>query len=874
MLNSSCCIHTQKRAAVIQRAKANLDHDEGWTRSQKHFGVATYYKRQEDGSVSLKLECELSGVPLFEQVAVLREVDLNYKWAPFCTSSMTVKNLDKLDTIGWAVVGLPKFGFARDACVRAFGCDCMMEDGSFLLVGQGINDRPPGVPYDEPYFLEGMEGVNTPETTTRIGFGRMTVRSFSSQVQIESPTSVKSRLVANINPNLALVPQPLLDFVMRRICGVVFHRLQLAAQKAVDDPIRNPHAQRMRQQQEFYRDWLMPKFQAYCDQLGWTMPPVAAFNVTEEELALAESRHSNGFYRRPPPRCLSSTAGMESAVIRMSVHSIASAPELQYPVVETDSSDAHADTSDANSTSDASGTSMKTMLRDNPIVQYLREIEIRTQRQKMLKIEEERKNMAMQLRPHTISHEDFVRLQQLKRAKARRQRREDFTVKQQTPSDDEGICDETVEVDSHSFTDRFHTHGRLMRFIMTFVLGTVLLVTLYSDRLLNFDSHLRKHAESMWMNVFLDIATVLYLIESAAVFFILSFVSLVYAFDALDIGMKSGRRSKEYYGEKISHAVAGISGGIVALSAGKAIASVWIRVTLWYSLKAIRFMRREFEHGLADQIHLAWFLDHMPEAVKSGTATILPHISPIVRNTVSTSKSVVLFIQHWFVVIVIRSNSLGRALAALTLRLFGVFAYLAVAWEKYMARVVDMYSAEDVTLASWRGTAIDTARPLLAYAAVFLVTLLTLFNATAPRKQHAQQSVKKEEVNKKEAPSVSVSFGAQVEGLKDEEQTSVSVSFDDFPPVEPMVPPPPTPVVTTPTRRFSRQDYSSITQESMCLDGSDSIATSGSMDTPLKKRFRRLRRLRKKKSSTSRVMDDASIQSSLTGASPSKMKTT
>ena len=865
---------TQKRTAVIQRAKESLDRDEGWTRCQKHFGVATYYKRQEDGSVSLKLECELIGVPLFEQVAVLREVDLNYKWAPFCTSSMTVKNLDKLDTVGWAVVGLPKFGFARDACVRVFGCDCMMEDGSFVLVGQGVNDRPPEVPYDEPYFLEGMEGVTTPETTTRIGFGRMTVRSFSSVVHIESPTSVKSRLVANINPNLSLLPQPLLDFVMRRICGVVFSRLQLAAQKAVDDPIRNPHAQRMRQEQEFYREWLMPKFQSYCDQLGWIMPPVAAFNVTKEELEAAESRHQKGFYRRPPPRCLTSLGGVETALLRMSVHSTASAPELQYPTAETDSSGAHVDTSDANSTSDVSGTSMKVMLRDNPIVQYLREIEIRTQRQKMLKIEEERENMAKQLRPHTISEEDFARLQQLKQAKARRQRREDLSVKQQPPSDNEVIPDEAVEVDAFSFTDRFHTHGRMMRFIMTFVLGAVLLVTLYSDRLLNFDSHLRKHAESIWMNVVLDIATVLYLVEAAAVFFVLSFVSLVYAFDSLDIGMKSGRRSKEYYGEKISHAVAGISGGIVAFSAGKAIISVWIRVTLWYSLQAIRFMRQEFENGLADQIHLAWFLDHVPDAIQSGTATVLPHISPIVRNTVSTSKSVVLFVQHWFVVIVIRSNSLGRVLAAIALRSFGVFAYLAAAWEKYMARVVDMYTTEDVTLASWRGSAIDTARPLLAYAAVFLVTLLTLFNATAPRKQQPHQSVKKEKVNKKETPSVSVTFGAQiVEEPKNEEQTSVSVSFDDFPTDEPMIPPPPTPIVTTPTRTFGRQPYSSISlQESMTPDGGDSIATSGSMETPRKKRFRRLRRLRKKKSTTSRLTDDASIQSSLTGASPIKMK--
>jgi hypothetical protein len=41
------------------------------------------------------MEGELHGCPLFEQVAVIREVDLHYKWAPFCTSSLTIKDLEK-----------------------------------------------------------------------------------------------------------------------------------------------------------------------------------------------------------------------------------------------------------------------------------------------------------------------------------------------------------------------------------------------------------------------------------------------------------------------------------------------------------------------------------------------------------------------------------------------------------------------------------------------------------------------------------------------------------------------------------------------------------------------------------------------------------
>ena len=104
--------------------------------------MTTYYRREDDGSLSIKLEGSLKDVPLFDQVAILREVDLHYRWAPFCSSSLTIAHLDKLDTVGWFVVGLPHFGLIRDACFRAIGCDSIYEDGSILLVAQGIADKP------------------------------------------------------------------------------------------------------------------------------------------------------------------------------------------------------------------------------------------------------------------------------------------------------------------------------------------------------------------------------------------------------------------------------------------------------------------------------------------------------------------------------------------------------------------------------------------------------------------------------------------------------------------------------------------------------------------------------------------------------------
>jgi hypothetical protein len=126
---------------VIDTATTNTD----WIYASKHFGITTYYRREGDGSLTIKLEGEVSGAALFEQICVLKEVDLHYIWSPFCTSSMTLADLDKLDLVGWFLIGLPNFGLARDGCYRVIGCDNIEEDGSIILTGQGLFDKPPDI---------------------------------------------------------------------------------------------------------------------------------------------------------------------------------------------------------------------------------------------------------------------------------------------------------------------------------------------------------------------------------------------------------------------------------------------------------------------------------------------------------------------------------------------------------------------------------------------------------------------------------------------------------------------------------------------------------------------------------------------------------
>ena len=257
-------------------------------------------------------------------MVVLRECDLYHTWAPFCRESKKLAQLDKLDVVAWYSVGSSLMGLCRDACYRAVGCDCMREDGSVILVAVGLGDdntnsmeggcyvdneeredieaeqqqqrnqvetshtqqqqredytTPPAESSPNPIqnnnantFLTRDEILSTialPPPPTSLGHGRMTIHNFSASIKILGPSSCQTRMVVNIDPNLPLLPQSLIDFCMKRMCGVLLARLQVAAGRVLKDPVKNCHARRMREDVRFYRDWLLPKFRMYCDELGW-----------------------------------------------------------------------------------------------------------------------------------------------------------------------------------------------------------------------------------------------------------------------------------------------------------------------------------------------------------------------------------------------------------------------------------------------------------------------------------------------------------------------------------------------------------------------------------------------------------------------------
>lgn len=73
--------------------------DDSWSDAGVFFGTHTHYKLTEGGTILVRLEGEMENLPLFEQLAVIHEVEFFKDWIPFCFTSRTVEKLGPAELI-------------------------------------------------------------------------------------------------------------------------------------------------------------------------------------------------------------------------------------------------------------------------------------------------------------------------------------------------------------------------------------------------------------------------------------------------------------------------------------------------------------------------------------------------------------------------------------------------------------------------------------------------------------------------------------------------------------------------------------------------------------------------------------------------------
>ena len=195
---------------------------------------------------------------------------------------------------------------------------------------------------------------------------------------------------------------------------------------------------------------------------------------------------------------------------------------------------------------------------------------------------------------------------------------------------------------------------------------------------------------------------------------------MVYAFGALDIGMKTGKQSKKYYSDSVRIVVVAMSSFIAAFGIGKAIGAVLMRALVWHSMRSIQALKALIEsvQGGID--------NHLPTLFVGVAGNVIGVFNFVMSNFWLVTK----FITSLIFTIVIDSNPVGKLVEAITTISFKAIPSFSSHWETYLAHVCDVY--EGTTAApSWRIDAVETTKFLLTYTAVFLLTILVLFNASS-----------------------------------------------------------------------------------------------------------------------------------------------
>ena len=131
------------RASEVQAAMeienisiGQSNSDQTWTLGAEYWGLKTYYQI-ENNNIRVRMEGGIDDLPLFEQCAVIHEVDLFKEWVPFCSDSRLIEKIGRAELIFYLCVS--PLMISRDACMHAYGADCLYEFGQIILIGRSID---------------------------------------------------------------------------------------------------------------------------------------------------------------------------------------------------------------------------------------------------------------------------------------------------------------------------------------------------------------------------------------------------------------------------------------------------------------------------------------------------------------------------------------------------------------------------------------------------------------------------------------------------------------------------------------------------------------------------------------------------------------
>jgi hypothetical protein len=496
---------------------------------------------------------------------------------------------------------------------------------------------------------------------------------------------------------------------MKKLCGVLLNKLQHAAKRVSKDPINNAHASKMRQEELFYMHWLMPKFEAVCKLRNWTMPTAASFDLSDQQLELAQEADEKKI-KDKNPKSLRFYHSLDDD--GLGEYFDDDAGRVSAPARIGGRVGRSRGTSEDSVLSDISrNSSSVTVWQNNPISSYLRELEEKTQLKKANEIRRSREKAAHRLKPKPLDDDAKSRLEELRQARHRRETGS-LSVTHQSENAERPSTELFKASQRKDVATLLARHGVMPRlFVMTTLVASFFIFLSLRPWI---EDYIAERIAPFNIVYGREIAAVFHMSVSGSLHFAMSYVSLMYAFSALHLGSVAGREALRFYSQNIHLILGTFSSSLVSLGL--------LRASVTSLLRWLIYKSAVFASFLMEQLGRTWLDDALPDRAIS-IMKVLTGLSDVgFRFAVTTSKVVL----RWLFASMIDSNFVGRNFW----RILCSLAYpFGLGWSWTLLFVHNSLEAHDgrVDLPTWREEACATTRILLSYSGIFILVTVLLF---------------------------------------------------------------------------------------------------------------------------------------------------
>ncbi|CAE8638299.1 unnamed protein product [Polarella glacialis] len=206
----------------VAQLRRSLESSEGWEVQRDSGGIRCLYQGHESGFIRIRLEAEVEA-PLFDLIALLREVGLWHTWVPsFAGIGMSgARQLGQTSVINMCfhlVVNLP-WPLGRRSCTFAVdGVDCMHTEDAPQQVVVLLDSRHAQL--NCPESVDDWSKVHTPADLWDSGV-------VITPAEVAGTKHTMVQIIAVMDPKMAL-PRSLVNLVVRNVCFLIMVQLRRA----------------------------------------------------------------------------------------------------------------------------------------------------------------------------------------------------------------------------------------------------------------------------------------------------------------------------------------------------------------------------------------------------------------------------------------------------------------------------------------------------------------------------------------------------------------------------------------------------------------------------------------------------------------------